>query len=105
MHYEGYEAFKSFGGKCWLLALCQRGVLGDEKHLVFECPALQDLRDTNKNLFRAPHGDAMILLMWQDDIIDVARSIDMCLERGYTSAGPLMGYQASASEKCRPVLI
>jgi hypothetical protein len=36
---------------------------------VFECPALQHLRDRNKNLFQAPHGDAMILFMWQDDII------------------------------------
>ena len=35
---------------CWLrvprlnrfCTLCQQGVLGDEKHLVFECPALQD---------------------------------------------------------------
>ena len=53
--------------------MCQQGVLGDEKHLVFECPALQDLRDRNKALFKAPHGDAMILLMWQDDIIAMAR--------------------------------
>ena len=32
--------------------MCQQGVLGDEKHIVFECPALQDLRDRNQNLFR-----------------------------------------------------
>ena len=42
--------------------MCQQGVLGDEKHLVFECPALQDLHDRNKNLLKAPHGDAMILI-------------------------------------------
>ena len=41
--------------------MCQQGVLGKEKHLVFECPALEDFRDRNKNLFQAPHGDAMIL--------------------------------------------
>ena len=75
--------------------MCQQGVLGDEKHLVFECPALQDLRDRNKILFQAPHGDAMILFMWQDDIIGVARFIDACLERVYTSAGPPVGDQAS----------
>ncbi len=75
--------------------MCQQGVLGDEKHLVFECPASQDLRDRNKNLFQAPHGDAMILFMWQDDIIGVARFIDACLERVYTSAGPPVGDQAS----------
>ena len=75
--------------------LCQQGVLGDEKHIVFECPALQDLRDRYENLFQAPQGDAMILFMWQDDIIGVARFIDACLERVYTSAGPLVGDQAS----------
>ena len=56
--------------------------------LYFECPALQDLHDNDKNLFKAPHGDAMILFMWQDDIIGVARFIDVCLETVYTSAGP-----------------
>ena len=60
--------------------MCQQGVLGDEKHLVFECPALQDLRNRNKNLFKVPHGDAMIMFMWQDDTIGVARFIDACLE-------------------------
>ena len=30
----------------------------------------------------------MILFMWQDDIIGVARFMDACLERVYTSAGP-----------------
>ena len=67
--------------------MCQKGILGDEKHLVLECPALQDLRDRNKNLFQAPHGEAMILFMWQDDIIGVARLSDAGLERVYTSAG------------------
>ena len=60
--------------------MCQQGLLGDDKHLVFECPALQDLRDRDENLLQAPPCDAMILFMWQDDIISVARFIDMCLE-------------------------
>ena len=58
---------------------------------MFECPALQGMRDRYGNLFRAPQGDAMILFMWQDDIIGVARFIDACLERVYTSAGPPVG--------------
>ena len=37
----------------------------------------------------------MILFMRQDDIIGVARFIDACLERVYTSAGPPVGDQAS----------
>ena len=40
-------------------------------------------------------GDAMILFMWQDDIIGAARVIDACLERVYTSAGPPVGDRAS----------
>ena len=76
--------------------MCQQGVLGDEKHLLFECPALQDLRDRYENLFQAPQGHAVILFMWQDDIIGgVARFIDACLERVSTSAGPPVRDQAS----------
>ena len=45
-------------------------------HLVFERPALQDLFDRCENLFQAPQGDAIILYMWQDDIIGVAWFID-----------------------------
>ena len=52
--------------------LCQQGVLGDKKHIVCECPALQDLCDRYEILFQAPQGDAMILFMSQDDIIGVA---------------------------------
>ena len=43
--------------------LCQQGDLGGEMHLVFECRALQDLRDRYENLFQAPQGDAMIPYM------------------------------------------
>ena len=53
---------------------------------MFECPAFQDLRDRYENLFQAPQGDAIILFMWQDDIIGVACFIDACLERLYISA-------------------
>jgi hypothetical protein len=56
---------------CWLhvprlnkiYTMCQQGVLGDEKHLVFGCPALQDLRGRYEHLFQAPRGDAMIFFM------------------------------------------
>ena len=37
----------------------------------------------------------MILFMWQDDIIGVARFVDACLERVSASAGPPVGDQAS----------
>ena len=53
------------------------------------------LRDRCENLFQVSQGDAMILFMWQDDIVGVVRFIDPCSERVYTSAGPLVGDQAS----------
>ena len=62
----------------------QQGVLGDEKHVVLECSALQDLRDRYENLFQVPQADAMIPFMWQDDIIGVAVITDACLQRVYT---------------------
>ena len=82
-------------GQDRIFTMCQQSVLGDEKHLLFDCPALQDLRDRNKNLFQAPQCDAMSRFMWQDDIIGVARFIDARLERVYTSTGPPVGDQAS----------
>ena len=80
--------------------MCQQDVLRDEKHSVLECPALQDLRDRYEKLFQTPqgHDHAMILFIRQDvidDIIGVARFIDACLERVYTSDGPPVGDHAS----------
>ena len=43
--------------------------------------ALQDLCDRYENLFQAHQVDAMILFIWQDDIIGVAWFIDACSER------------------------
>ena len=57
--------------------------------MVFECPALQDLRDKRPHLFDGAQTDAMVLFMWQDDMIGVVRFIDECLERIlYTSDQP-----------------
>ena len=53
----------------------------DEKHLVFECPALQDLRDKRPHVFQGAHADAMVLFMWQDDMIGMAPFIDEYVER------------------------
>ena len=48
-----------------------------------------------RTFVQAPQGDAVILFMWQDDIIGVARFIDACLHNVFTSAGPPVGEQAS----------
>ena len=53
------------------------------------CPALQNLRDKRPHLFDGAQTDAMLLFMWQDDMIGVVRFIDECLERIlYTSDQP-----------------
>ena len=63
--------------------MCQQRTIGNEKHLVFECPALHDLRVKRPHLFEGMHAnvDAMVLFMWQDDMIGVVQFIDECLER------------------------
>ena len=53
--------------------ICQHRTIGDEKHLVFECPALQDLPDERPHLFEGAQADAMVLFMWQKDMISVVR--------------------------------
>ena len=40
-----------------------------------------NISKTALNLFQASHGDAMILFMWQDDTVGVARFIDACLNQ------------------------
>ena len=69
--------------------MCQHNIIGDEKHMVFECLALQSVRDKRPRLFQGVHADAMVLSMWQDEMIGVMRFIDECLERIlYTSDQP-----------------
>ena len=46
-----------------ILYIVPAGCLQDEKYIVFECPALQALRDRYEILFQAPQGDAMFLFM------------------------------------------
>ena len=62
--------------------LCQRcnlHALHDERHLVFECPAMQCVRDRYPALF-SPAKNTMQLFMWQRDIVGVAHYIKDCFE-------------------------
>ena len=45
-----------------------------------EGPALQEMHDGYELLFQASQADAMILFMWQVDIIGVAYFIGACLD-------------------------
>ena len=51
---------------------------GDEQHVVFECPGLQDIRDRYQGLF-GEHAITMVQFMWQEAIRRVAMFIKACL--------------------------
>ena len=70
--------------------LCATGVLGDERHVIFECPELQDFRAQFSHLFQGP--ETMQAFMWQDDLIGVAKYVNMCLNKVNP---PLSGGSAS----------
>ena len=59
--------------------LCATNALGDEKHLVFECPELECFRQQWSHLFQSPR--TMQAFMWQDDNIGIARIINACLRK------------------------
>ena len=53
---------------------------GDERHVVFECPGLQDICDGHEGLF-GEHAATVIQFMWQNDIRGVAifmRNASIC---------------------------
>ena len=74
--------------------LCAGGNPGDEQHVVFECPGLQDIRDKHQGLF-GEHAATMLQFMWQDDIRGVAIFIQECLDRCYGANPDPEGGQAS----------
>ncbi len=50
---------------------CGAAALGDERHLVFECPVLEPLRTSYAALFLQP-DQTMLQFMWQQDMLSVA---------------------------------
>ena len=61
-----------------LCELCH-SALGDELHLVFDCPRLADIRAQFPQLF---HGvTTMQQFMWQQPLSQVAYFVDKCLRR------------------------
>jgi hypothetical protein len=56
---------------------CGIGSLGDERHLVFECPHLQSIRDRFSGLFRV---STMKQFFWQDDLVSVCKFLCECLD-------------------------
>ena len=54
---------------------CASNVVGDERHMVFECEALQTTRENFAGLF-GPAIVTMQQFMWQGDLVQVAH---LCL--------------------------
>ena len=67
--------------------LCNSGSLCDEKHVVFQCSALQDLRDEYASLF----SDACTMkeFLWQDDLVSVAKLFLACLDKIFSCVAGL----------------
>ncbi len=57
--------------------LCGAGSLSDERHVVFECPHLQPIRDKYACLFSFP---TMIQFLWQDDLASVSKFLCECMD-------------------------
>ena len=60
--------------------LCHTGALGDERHMLLECPALADLRDEYSPLV-AECSRVMARLVWARNQPMVSRYIIACLDR------------------------
>ncbi len=58
---------------------CAQQIIGDERHLVFECPALQSIRDRYPGVFGADIV-TMQQFMWQLDIVGVAHFVMDCFD-------------------------
>ena len=60
--------------------LCNAGALGDERHMLLECPALADLRLQFSSLLLSC-SSVMKRLLWAKDQHEVCRYIIACLDR------------------------
>jgi hypothetical protein len=56
---------------------CGAGSMGDERHVVFECPHLQSVRDKYAGLFSV---STMVQFFWQDDLVSVSKFLCECMD-------------------------
>ena len=70
-----------------LQQLCATGALGDERHVIFECPKLQYLGAQWSHLSQGP--ELMQAFMWQDNLIGVAKFVNMCLNKVNPTVSPM----------------
>ena len=70
-------AWPGFLGPSVCACVVPSKLFGDERHLVFECPALQSIRDKYPGLFGADIV-SMQQFMWQLDIVGIAHFVMDC---------------------------
>jgi len=58
---------------------CTSGEIGDEMHMIFECMAVQNIRDRYAHLFTYSTS-TMSTFLWQDDIVSVIKFVIACLD-------------------------
>ncbi len=58
---------------------CPLQEVGDERQLVFTCPALEHICLRYRHLFTSRTG-TMVQFLWQDDLVSVARFIADCFD-------------------------
>jgi hypothetical protein len=61
--------------------------VGDERHLVFACPALEHIRLRYRHFFTS-RTDTMVQFLWQDDLLSVARFIADCFDHFQSGGAP-----------------
>ncbi len=65
---------------------CDLHEIGDEKHMVFTCVALQHIRERHAGLFSASIV-TMLDFMWQADLVGVAKFVMDCLDFFHADVG------------------
>ena len=66
---------------------CPLGEVGDERHLIFSCTAVQEVRDRYAWLFRGPRM-TMVDFMWHGDKFAVAKFVTECLDVYFGTVRP-----------------
>ena len=68
-----------------LCTRCSTGIVGDEHHLLFTCPAVEHIRTQFPQLFQIGTR-AVQTFMWQRDLAGVATFVSLALQAYHTSA-------------------